>query len=66
MPFQPRVPLDEISVSFARSGGPGGQNVNKVATKAQLRWPLFASRAVSFKEKERIRTALHSRINTDG
>ena len=34
-----RIPLREFTFTFARSGGPGGQNVNKVNTKALLRWP---------------------------
>ncbi|MDR2345592.1 MAG: aminoacyl-tRNA hydrolase [Planctomycetaceae bacterium] len=33
-----QIPLDEIRFSFARSSGPGGQNVNKVSSKAILRW----------------------------
>jgi len=33
-----QIPANEITMSFARSAGPGGQNVNKVNTKAMLRW----------------------------
>lgn len=32
------IPGAELSLAFARSGGPGGQNVNKVASKVELRW----------------------------
>ncbi len=35
------IPLEEICISYARSPGPGGQNVNKVSSKAILRWHLF-------------------------
>src|SRR5262249_19167060 len=38
-----RIPDDEFEWSFARSGGPGGQNVNKVASKAILRWKAAAT-----------------------
>ncbi len=40
---QLRIPLDEFSFTFARSGGPGGQNVNKVNSKAVLRWQVLES-----------------------
>jgi ribosome-associated protein len=39
------IPGTELSWSFSRSGGPGGQNVNKVASKAELRWTPAGSRA---------------------
>ena len=39
----PDIPLREIHFQFARSSGPGGQNVNKVSSKAVLRWNMAAS-----------------------
>lgn len=38
-----QIPLAEFDFSFARSSGPGGQNVNKVSSKAILRWPVTKS-----------------------
>lgn len=38
------IPLSEIKVSYARSSGPGGQNVNKTSSKAQIRWNLVGGR----------------------
>jgi ribosome-associated protein len=38
-----QIPLSELQFTFARSGGPGGQNVNKVNSKAILRWPVVTS-----------------------
>jgi ribosome-associated protein len=32
------LPMEELSFAYARSGGPGGQNVNKVSSKVMLRW----------------------------
>lgn len=39
------IPLEEITFTYARSGGPGGQNVNKVSSKATLFWTPAASEA---------------------
>jgi ribosome-associated protein len=61
-----RIPLDEFTWSFARSGGPGGQNVNKVASKAVLRWDFARSPSLPEDVKARFRDRFPSRLTTDG
>lgn len=61
-----RIPSEELAWSYARSGGPGGQNVNKVESKAVLRWPMAASEAVPARVKVRIRELYPSRVTEDG
>jgi ribosome-associated protein len=63
---QIHIPEEEFSWSFVRSGGPGGQNVNKVASKAVLRWNLMASPSVPEDVKNRLRERLPSRITSEG
>ncbi len=60
------IPDDELRWEYARSGGPGGQNVNKVASKATLRWAVAASEAISPDAKARLRAAHPSHHTTDG
>ena len=60
------LPADEIRVEFARSGGPGGQNVNKVETKVVLRFSIPGSRALAPEQKERLASVLAPRITTHG
>lgn len=64
----PRVwlPEDEISFAFARSGGPGGQNVNKLNTQVTLRFNLQQSTALTAEQKRRLRQRLGKRINQAG
>lgn len=59
------IPESEIAVEFARSSGPGGQNVNKRDTKAVARWQVGASAAFSDEEKARIRAAAANRLNAE-
>lgn len=57
---------EEISVSFIRAGGPGGQNVNKVATAAQLRFDLRRSPSLPGPVKARLRRLAGSRLTREG
>jgi ribosome-associated protein len=59
------IPIKEIKVSFARSSGAGGQNVNKTSTKATVRWRVGDSNVLNEFEKERIRKKLGNRINSE-
>lgn len=61
-----KIPLEEFDWSFARSGGPGGQNVNKVASKAVLRWNFAATTTVPNIVKERFQGLFGSRLTTEG
>ncbi len=57
---------NELQWDFVRSSGPGGQNVNKVATAAQLRFDVLKSPHLSEEIKRRIRQAAGRRMTADG
>lgn len=56
----------ELEEKFVTAGGPGGQNVNKVASAVQLRWNVKTSHAFDDEQKWMIRRALANRINDEG
>jgi ribosome-associated protein len=60
------IPDNELSVSFVRSSGPGGQNVNKVATAVQLRFELERSSALGEGVKARLRSLSGRRLTAEG
>lgn len=60
------VPAHEVALSYARSGGPGGQHVNKTSTKVLLRWNLERTGALTPAQRERAHMKLDSRLTEDG
>ena len=60
------LPHRELHFSFARSAGPGGQNVNKVESKAVLHWDVASSRALPAALLARFRARFARRIRADG
>lgn len=61
-----RIPRSELTFQFSRSGGPGGQNVNKVNSRVQLRWNIEETSALSDDVRRRLKTKNRRRINNDG
>jgi ribosome-associated protein len=60
------IPLAEFRWEFSRSGGPGGQNVNKVNSKVLLRWTPAASPSLPAPVRDRLLHALANRLTRDG
>lgn len=56
----------EVTFSFERSPGPGGQNVNKVNTRVTLQFDVNRSTSLSNQQKGRVRETLRGRIGQDG
>ncbi len=61
-----QIPLRELDFTFARSSGPGGQNVNKLNTKATLRWDVTRSPHLPEDVRRRFFTKYRRRITKDG
>ena len=60
------IPAEELVCSFTRSGGPGGQNVNKCTTRATLAFDLDGSPSLTPAQKRRIHEQLSGRISKEG
>lgn len=56
---------ETVRLSFARSGGPGGQNVNRRATKTTAHLPVGSLGFLSEEQRARVRTRLATRINAE-
>ena len=60
------IPGGELALAFARAGGPGGQNVNKVSSKVELRWNPTTSAALTDDDRAWLVQRLRSRLTSDG
>lgn len=57
------IPLDKLDFQFARSSGPGGQNVNKLNTKAELRFKVTEANWIPFEIRSRLGVQQAHKIN---
>jgi len=60
------IPESELEFAVSRSGGPGGQNVNKVSTRVTLRFNVDTSLSLNSDQRRRIHSRLSTRINKEG
>jgi ribosome-associated protein len=60
------IPRGEIQYRATRAGGAGGQHVNTSSTRIELLWDLSGSAAVSDEQRERLRSKLAARLDSDG
>ena len=65
-PADLQIPREEFEFSYARSGGPGGQNVNKVNSKAIMRWAVNSSPSLPEAVRNRFLQKYSSRLTTEG
>lgn len=60
------IPAHELEISASRSGGPGGQHVNKTSSRITVRWNLRNTNALNEEQKARVIQKLQSRLTTEG
>jgi len=60
------IPLADLRFKFNRSSGPGGQNVNKLNTRAELQYNFAQSAVLSALQRQRIAEKLSARLNSKG
>ena len=66
IPHTVTIPLSALRCRFARSGGPGGQHVNRSATQVELLFDVARSPSLTAAQRERVRARLGARIDGEG
>ena len=61
-----KIPNNELKILFSRSSGKGGQNVNKLATRVQLKWKPQSSNIFNFEDRDYLAERLKSKLNKEG
>ncbi|XP_068673195.1 large ribosomal subunit protein mL62-like isoform X2 [Montipora capricornis] len=64
--YKGKIPLEHFTVKYAKSSGPGGQNVNKVNTKVDLRFHIASAEWLSEHVRQKILQREKNRINKEG
>ena len=60
------IPPNELEERFSTSSGPGGQHANKASTRAELTWNIESSTVLGPRQRERLRSRLASRLDSNG
>lgn len=60
------IPEHELEITASRSGGAGGQHVNKTSTKITVRWNVKTTQALTEEQKARVLEKLEHRLTTEG
>jgi ribosome-associated protein len=60
------IPGHELEITASRSGGAGGQHVNKTSTRITLRWNVYNTNALTLEQKERVLEKLQNKLTSDG
>ena len=60
------IPVSELQISFSRSGGPGGQHVNKTSTQAELMFDLLSTPSIPPEDREWLMERLKHRLDSTG
>jgi ribosome-associated protein len=61
-----RIPMEELTLRFSRSGGPGGQNVNKRETRVELVFDVAHSSSLGPRQRARAMERLRNRLDSSG
>lgn len=60
------IPENELEITTSRSGGPGGQHVNKTSTRITVRWNVKNTNALNNEQKALVLQNLHARLTSEG